>query len=162
MVLNQTKIVDKSSTCSLHVGWCVIDPKVTQKHLHMLNEMGVKKLTLVYSEFSQKNFKPDLKRLNRIIINSCEQCGRSDLMEIEIVDTLKEYLEMYPKSIVIDFSDRYLEEPLHVESFLVGPEGGFSQKERELFKNREVYGLRCANILRSETVVVGICAKVTL
>ncbi len=50
----------------------------------------------------------------------------------------------------------------NIESFLVGPEGGFSQNERKLFQNRDIVGLRCVNILRSQTAVVGVCAKITM
>ena len=63
-------------------------------------------------------------------------------MQIEILSSVKEYLENYPKSVIIDFSENYLNGDEKIESFLVGPEGGFSQNEREIFINREVFGLR--------------------
>jgi 16S rRNA (uracil1498-N3)-methyltransferase len=159
LILEDKKEDKKRGSKFLHVGWCVVDPKTVEKNISMLNELGVSKISFVYSEFSQKNFKIDFDRLKRILINSCEQCGKSSLIEIEVIDTLKEYLDRYQDSIIIDFADKYLDDTLHVESFLVGPEGGFSDKERELFSDREVFGLRCENILRSETAVVGVCSK---
>jgi 16S rRNA (uracil1498-N3)-methyltransferase len=162
LVLIDKEKSNNSTKSALHVGWCIIDTKVVEKHLAMLNEMGVKKLTFVYSEFSQKNFKLDLQRLKRILINSCEQCGRTDLMEIELLNDVKEYLNLYPNSIIIDFSNNLLENSLHVESFLVGPEGGFSKKERELFEKNKIFGLKSQNILKSQTAVLGVCAKILL
>jgi 16S rRNA (uracil1498-N3)-methyltransferase len=83
-------------------------------------------------------------------------------MQYEILASVKEYLEAYPKSAIIDFSENYLSENSELQSFLVGPEGGFSESERREFKNREIYGLKSSNILKSETALVGICAKLAL
>jgi 16S rRNA (uracil1498-N3)-methyltransferase len=162
LTLKYTQDAKKVSTCKVHVGWCMVDPKTIEKNIAMLNEMGVEKLTFVYAEFSQKSYKIDENRLRRILINSCEQSGRTSLMQIEVLPSVKKYLETYPKSIIIDFSENFLSDKNNIESFLVGPEGGFSQSEQELFMNREVFGLKSPNILRSETAVTGVCAKIVL
>ena len=162
LTLIDTKEVKKSSTCNLHIGWCIVDPKIIEKNIAMLNEMGVKKISFVYAKFSQKHYKIDEKRLTRILINSSEQCGRTSMMGFEVVPSVEEYLELYPKSAVIDFSENYLSEDIDMVDFLVGPEGGFSQEERELFRDKEVFGLKSPNILRSETAVIGICAKLAI
>ena len=155
----ETKVI---STCNIHIGWCIVDPKIVEKNIAMLNEMGVEKITFVYAHFSQNSYKIDEKRLKRILVNSCEQSGRVNLMEIEVLKSIEEYLEMYPKSIVIDFSKNFLRGDEKIESFLVGPEGGFSQEERDLFTCKDIFGLKSPHILRSETAVVGACAKISL
>lgn len=146
----------------LHVGWCIVDPKTIEKNIAMLNEMGVVKISFVYAEFSQKNYKIDRAKLERILINSSEQCGRTSLMEIEVLESVDEYLKTYVKSCIIDFSDEILTQDATITNFLVGPEGGFSENERKLFKNRDIFGLKSQNILKSETAVVGVCAKLSL
>jgi len=162
LVLVSKKKDEKVSTCNLHVGWCVVDPKTIEKHIAMLNEMGVCKVTFVYADFSQKSYKIDEKRLERILISSSQQCGRSSILKVEIVDSLKVYLNSYPDSAIIDFSEDIITQKDSIKSFLVGPEGGFSEEERLLFKNKKVYGLKSNTILKSETVVVGVCAKLNL
>jgi len=162
LILTDTKEAKKTSTCKVHIGWCVVDPKTIEKNIAMLNEMGVEKITFVYADFSQNSYKIDEKRLNRILINSCEQSGRISLMKIEILKSVEEYLDLYPNSVIIDFSENFLSSDENIESFLVGPEGGFSQKERDLFTCKSVFGLKSPNILRSETAVVGVCAKIVL
>jgi len=162
LVLVSKKKDEKVSTCNLHVGWCVVDPKTIEKNIAMLNEMGVCKVTFVYSNFSQKSYKIDKKRLERILINSSQQCGRSSLLKIEVIDSLQEYLDTYPHSAIIDFSENTIKEESSIKSFIVGPEGGFSEEERLLFQDKKVYGLKSNNILKSETVVVGVCAKLNL
>ncbi|NCD11696.1 MAG: 16S rRNA (uracil(1498)-N(3))-methyltransferase [Epsilonproteobacteria bacterium] len=144
----------------LHIGWSVIDPKIIEKTLPMLNELGVSKITFFYAEFSQKNHKLDFERMKRILINSSQQCGRSKWMEIEILPTLQSYLEHYSKSYVLDFSEIKLKEHELVESILIGPEGGFSEKERILLQNQPTVGLTCKTILRSETAVVAVASKI--
>jgi len=153
---------EKNNSYNLHVGWSIVDPKTIEKNLAMLNELGVQKISFVYADFSQKNYKIDEKRLQRILINSSEQCGRTSLMQFEIILSVEEYLQAYPKSAIIDFCDNELPNDSTITEFLVGPEGGFSQKERELFENKSVFGLKSSNILKSETALIGICAKLSL
>lgn len=147
---------------SLHVGWCIIDPKIIEKTLPMLNELGVEKISLVYADFSQKQYKMDEERMHRILINSSQQCGRSHLMEIEIINSVKTYCEMYPKSSILDFCDTPIDDKSVISSILIGPEGGFSEKERILLAQRAIFGLSCPSILRSETAVIAVASKILI
>ncbi len=55
---------DKKSTDKfLHILWCIIDIKVIEKTLPMLNQIGLSKISFLYCDRSQKNFKPDLERM---------------------------------------------------------------------------------------------------
>ena len=143
----------------LHLGWCIIEPKNIEKILPTLNEIGVSKISLVYCDFSQRNFKLKLERLQTILINSCQQCGRSDLMEIEIISSSKEFFEKYPEFIALDFNGKNIECKNYNKPFLIGPEGGFSQKEKEHFK--EIVKLK-SFILRSESAACAVAAKILL
>lgn len=144
----------------LHVGWCVIDPKIIEKTLPMLNELGVTKISFIYADFSQKNHKLDFERMQRILINSSQQCGRYSLMKLETIASVKAFLTAFPKAHILDFSEEKLTSNISVESILVGPEGGFSDKERALFSKEFVVGLNCPTILRSETAVVAASSKI--
>ncbi len=139
----------------LHVGWCIIDIKMIEKTLPMLNEIGVGKISFIYCQRSQKNFKINLNRLKKIIINSSQQCGRSVMMEFEIIDSLEEYFEKYPKSDILDFGGVSLCKN-KIENILIGCEGGFSENEKKTFGNRSIYRLDTSMILRSESAVVAI------
>ena len=139
---------------SMHIGWCIIDPKVVEKTLPMLNELGVEKITFIYCDRSQKNFKLDFDRLNRILINSSQQCGRSKMMELELLSSLEEYLKAYPQSAVLDFGGKDILCKNVVKPILVGCEGGFSDQERELFKKRSILSLNTPLVLKSESAVV--------
>ncbi len=152
--LKESKFFKVEANKSLHVGWCIVDPKTIEKTLPFLNELGVSKISFVYCKFSQRNFKIDLKRVNRILINSCEQCGRSSLMKIEILDNLKEFLSLYPSARILDFTKNKMKNGDTCKSFLVGCEGGFSKQERECMNEKNIIGLENPMILRSVTAVL--------
>ena len=142
---------------SFHLFWCVIEPKVIEKTLPMLNEIGVGKISFVYCARSQKNFTIKLDRLRKILINSCQQCGRSHLMELEILKDLDETLKRYNDIALIDFSEKKLSCADTITKALIGPEGGFTSSERAKFS--QIFGLD-SFVLRSETAAVAVSAKV--
>lgn len=145
---------------SLAIG--VIEPKKLEKILPFLNELGLNKLILVYTTFSQKNFFIDFKRLKRILISSCEQCGRADLMQLEYFESSKDFLKAYPKAIMVDFDAqnddfRKLNEK---DILFVGAEGGFNDDERMLFERK--IKLKSPYILKSQNALLAVAAKILL
>ncbi|MDR0408126.1 MAG: 16S rRNA (uracil(1498)-N(3))-methyltransferase [Campylobacteraceae bacterium] len=146
------------------IAWSVTDPKTVEKTLPFLNELNLKKLIFVYMKFSQRNFKLDLERLKRIIINSCEQCGRVDLMEFEIFDSLEEFLTKYHNIAIVDFSSNKFNSLCGVlpKIWLVGCEGGFDDSERKRLDEFIKVGFESENILRSSSAVMAIASKLLL
>ncbi len=144
----------------LHIGWCIIDPKNIEKILPSLNELGVEKITFIYCQRSQKSFKPDFKRLNKILLNSSQQSGRSSMMELEIAETLQVFLQKYPQSYMLNFSKKSIESAKEdIETIVIGCEGGFSEEERSLFDEEKVIGFATPLVLKSETAVCSVAAK---
>lgn len=137
----------------------VIEPKILEKTLPFLNELGVAKLILVYTAFSQKNFKIDFNRFERILINSCEQCGRNFLMNLELFENVKEFLKKYPNALMVDFKGEICDLNQN-ELYFIGPEGGFSEEERALFDKK--IRLNSAHILKSQSAIIGVAAKILI
>lgn len=81
-------------------------------------------------------------------------------MQIEVFHSMHHYIEAYPKSAVLDFAEKKLNSNEEISSLLIGPEGGFSTKERNLLQNQPIIGLICNTILRSETAVVAAASKI--
>ena len=146
----------------LHLGWCIIDPKVVEKSLPTLNETGVEKITFIKCAYSQANFKIKKDRLEKILINSCQQCGRSSLMHIEFANSLNEFLQKNPKSYLLDFSENKISNNSDIESIVVGCEGGLSEDERSLFNAAKRVGFNTPLILRSESAAAAAAAKIVL
>jgi len=146
----------------LHIGWCVIDTKNIEKVLPSLNEMGVSKISFIYCKRSQKSFKIDFKRLEKILLNSSQQCGRSVMMELDVVDSLQRFVEIYPDAKMLNFSQDNFVQKDNIDTIVVGCEGGFSDDEVALFDSQKIVGFNTPLILKSESAVCAISSKVLL
>jgi len=144
----------------LHIAWCVIDPKSVEKVLPSLNEVGVFKISFIYCARSQKNFKMDLQRYERILETSSQQCGRSKQMAFEVFKNLDAFLQENPQTIVLDFCDEVLGCENEFDTVLIGCEGGFSEDERKKVEALERFRLDTPMILRSESAAMAIASKV--
>jgi 16S rRNA (uracil1498-N3)-methyltransferase len=82
----------------------MIDPKSIEKSLPMLNESGVARITFIYCERSQKQFRLDFDRLEKILRNSSQQSGRSQQMQLASVDSIEAFIMQYPQSYLLHFS----------------------------------------------------------
>ena len=150
----------KSPEKYLHILWCVIDTKVIEKTLPMLNQIGVSKISFLYCERSQKNFKIDVERAKKILVNSCQQCGRSGLMELEVLGSLEEAMQKYGDFAVADFGgERHY---AGVEAIMIGCEGGFTENERQKFLTMKKIGLKTDFILKSETAALTFASKLLI
>ncbi len=146
----------------LHIGWCVVDSKSVEKVLPLLNELGVAKITFIYCDRSQKNFKPDFKRYERILENSMQQCGRSEMMDFDEVKNIEAFVKQNPQTVVFDFCDEVLDDSSDIDTVLIGSEGGLSEAERAFLENQKIVRLDTPMILRSETAATAIASKILL
>ena len=146
----------------LHIGWCVVDSKSVEKVLPLLNELGVAKITFIYCDRSQKNFKADFKRYERILESSMQQCGRSEMMVFDEKKNIEAFLAENPETVVFDFCEEVLGEGSGIETVLIGSEGGFSEAEREMLSSQRMVRLDTLMILRSETAATAIASKILL
>jgi 16S rRNA (uracil1498-N3)-methyltransferase len=160
VLLHSKELSIVRSSKKLHIFWCVIDPQVVYKTIPALNQIGVSKITFIYCDRSQKNFKLDIQKLKTISINSNQQSGRVDLMEFEISNSLEDILDIHGDITVLDFggSSKFS----YSEKVLIGCEGGFTNKERSLMKNHSKISFQTNNILKSETATISIASRLLL
>ena len=161
LILKEEKIVENEN--KLHIGWCVIDPKTVEKYITSLNEMGVDKITFIYADFSQKNFKINIEKLEKILINSSSQCGRSNIIKLDICKNLEQFIKENQNVYFLDFSNTCIDEKSQeIKTLVIGCEGGFSKKEREKFNKDFIVGFNSNLILRSETAVISASSKIII
>ena len=133
-------------------------------------ELGVDRIVFFQSDFSQVKAnlisKEKLLRWKKIAEESSEQCGRKFISEIEISGSeLSDLIHDLDKKntyyldangIILNASSTDIE---HI-SFFVGPEGGFSPKEKEIFNSFDIQSIKVGNhILRSETAGMAFLAQ---
>ncbi len=126
-------------------------------------ELGVSHIIPVVSERTEKK-DLNIERLNKIIIEASEQSGRAKLPTLHDVGDLKFVLEKYKSIPSIAWhteSQKFVSQEVdEVLGAYVGPEGGWSFHEIELF---ESYNIKTRSlgqqILRSETAVVAVLSQ---
>ena len=161
LISKEEKNVENSK--KLHLGWCIVDPKTIYENIASLNELGVDKISFIYSDFSQKNFKINFEKLEKILINSSVQCGRSSIIKIDDYKNLDEFVKHFPNSFFLDFSQTSIDEKkVLIDTIIIGPESGFSKKERDKFKKDFIVGFKSNIILRSETAAICASSKIII
>jgi len=148
--------------------WLAFSP-IKQNPLNFMiqktTELGVQKfIPLICERSIVKNI--NIARIKKIIIESSEQSNRLSIPEIKKIESLKNFIKVFPKNGCIIFCDinsdkKNLKEILRKKiegpiCILVGPEGDFSETERQLIINlNQAYPLSLAsNILRAETAAI--------
>ena len=160
--LVNTKLEDVTAEKDLHIAWCVIDSKSVEKVLASLCEIGVSKISFIFCERSQKNFKLDLKRYERIVEASMQQSGRTSFLEFDSYKNIAVFIQEFPDTKVFDFADTVLDGERDFSRVLIGCEGGFSPREKELLKTQEVFRLNSPMVLRSESAAMAVASKILL
>jgi len=130
-------------------------------------ELGVTRFIPLLSERTVVR-KINEKRLNKIIVEASEQSNRLKLPVLDKLKTLEEFLKENIETTIL-FGDLNSdnkkiniqnEDPICV---LIGPEGDFSTKEREIIsKTKNVIPLNInKNILRSETAAISMISIIS-
>ena len=161
LLKKEEKIIENSK--KIHLAWCIVDPKTIYENIASLNELGVDKITFVYSDFSQKNFKINFEKLEKILINSSSQCGRSSIIKLDIYKNIDTFIKDNPDTYFLDFSQTSIDSKvLDIKTLMIGTEGGFSKRERELFNKNFIVGFSSNLILKSQTAIISATSKIIL
>ncbi len=147
----------------------VIDKNNFELALRKLNEINCKSITPVFFERSQKNIKLNFERLSKIISESSKQCYRHiDLKinnSINFNELIKE-IENNKFNILAyqDASEKNLFDDIKYNdkiNLIVGPEGGFSERELEILRKNCSFLKLTNTILKSETAAIYLASILT-
>lgn len=156
----EEKIIEMQK--KLHLGWCIVDPKTIEKQLPYLNELGVEKITFIPCDYSQKNFKLNFEKFEKILINSSQQSGRSSIIKLEESESLDSFLKENPDTFMLNFSKNHIDNSCEIKTIILGCEGGFSKAEVENFDKEKIVGFNTNLILKSQTAITALAAKILL
>ena len=158
------KLAEISKPEDIWVAFTPIKKIGTHFVIEKCTEIGVRKIFPIFTEHSvNKNLRIGKWKLNSI--EAVEQCGGNFIPEIRENTSLAEFIDNFPEDRKLIFCNEVAKEPNLREifakdnfskaCFLIGPEGGFSDKEREMLSRRKnVYSVSLgARILRAETAV---------
>jgi len=131
--------------------------------LQKCTELGITDFLPVISERTiKKDF--NLERAQKIVIEASEQCGRGDIPTLHSPKKLKNAVDEYKNKIDLYFADKGQNEikkkPKKSVGILIGPEGGWSQAEIQIFKTAKIKGIDLGNlVLRAETAAIVSASK---
>ena len=159
------KVRDKENEKNI---WLAFSP-IKQNSLNFLiqkgTELGIQKFVPILSERTIVK-EINVERIKKIIVEASEQSNRISIPEIKNLEPLKNFLNKFPKNGYLIFCDinckkSNLEDILSKKiqgpvCILVGPEGDFSEIERQLIIERKgIISLSLANnILKAETAAI--------
>ncbi|PHO10479.1 16S rRNA (uracil(1498)-N(3))-methyltransferase [Malaciobacter canalis] len=147
----------------LHIAWCIVDPKTIEKELPYLNELGVNKITFIPCDYSQNNFKLNFEKMEKILINSSQQCGRSDIIKLELAKCLDDFIKENPNTYMLNFSKNSVDSKKDdIKTIIIGCEGGFSSSEIDKFDKEKIVGFNTKLILKSQTAITAVAAKILI
>jgi 16S rRNA (uracil1498-N3)-methyltransferase len=165
VVKEKIKQVSKSETEKIEVH---LFASITKKDkfewvLQKATEIGVSRITPIISERTEKN-KLNMDRADKIVREAAEQSGRIDLPFLDEPIKLSVALKVAEETpIILDINSpkidlQKIREKKKVFVF-VGPEGGWGQRDRELFDKRKVEYISLGkNVLRAETASIAIAS----
>lgn len=143
------------------IACALINPTKFSIMIEKITELGIQNIYPIITDYTQyKNF--NRQKIEQIIVQACEQSKRLTIPVIRDVNNLENFLGKFPKNQRLLVGIEKKDATSNIQSlerndmFLVGPEGGFSDREIDMF-NDEVsvstfyFG---RNILRSETAAI--------
>ena len=151
----------KENTKEIWLAFSPIKSNYQNFMIQKATELGVTKFLPIIFDRSIVR-KINYERFKKIIIEACEQSNRINLPDISKTQILDEFINSNKVNLV--FTDlnsenkkldksKFDEKPICI---LVGPEGDFSEEEREkILKYEKVFSVKINdNILRSETAAI--------
>lgn len=148
--------------------------KKTDSILQKCTELGVGRVVFVYTDRSvptPSGEEKKIARFEKITEEAAKQCGRGKKVEVEILPDLDSAIPQMKESELCfacyeDEKETGLKELLKGEfssaSFFIGPEGGISQRERELLQENGIFTVTLGKrILRTETAASAVLAMIS-
>ena len=159
------KLRDKKNEKNIWLAFTPIKQNPLNFIIQKGTELGVQKFIPILSERTAVKV-INIERIKKIIIESAEQSNRISVPKITTLETLKKFIASFPKKGCLvfcdincdqsDFKKILSKKDLDPICILIGPEGDFSENERNLIINLEQSkSISLAkNILRAETAAV--------
>lgn len=158
-----TQLERKLPSKNIYLFWALLKKDKNDWVLQKCTELGVSHFVPLLADRSEKTGFNE-ERAKKILVEAAEQCGRSDIPTVRepmhIVSVFDEFTGSMPLYICEQDGIDGLDVDITEAGVLIGPEGGWSDAEKELFKARDIKHLNLHDFtLRAETACVTAATK---
>ena len=154
LVTDYTRQLPKKN---IYLFWSLLKKDKNDWVLQKCTELGVSHFIPLIADRSEKTGF-NIERARKIVVEAAEQCGRSDIPTVRDAMHVTKAIEQYGEKVTLYICEQDSEETVLAMDdlgVLIGPEGGWSDNEKLLFKDMNVHHLNLHDFtLRAETACV--------
>ncbi|MFA5651977.1 MAG: RsmE family RNA methyltransferase [Candidatus Paceibacterota bacterium] len=165
LTIDKERKVKKPTNIELHIFQSIIKKDNFELIVEKGTEIGVSAFHPIITARSEKK-DLNIERLNKIAKEAAEQSGKTRPPEIFSPESLEKVISDFDgKLFVLDFdAPNFSEEKFGDKiGILIGPEGGWTENERDLFDDKEIKNISLGpQILRAETAAIVVSALILL
>ncbi len=147
---------------NIYLFWSLLKKDKNDWVLQKCTELGVSHFIPLIADRSEKTGF-NIERARKIVIEAAEQCGRSDIPAVRDAMHVSTAIEQYNGKVpllVCEQGDSITETSLINVGVLIGPEGGWSDGEKQLFEDTHLAPLSLHDFtLRAETAAISAAVK---
>jgi 16S rRNA (uracil1498-N3)-methyltransferase len=167
LILKNKIALQKSCKKNISLAVSIVSMKVMDLIIQKSVELDVSFFHPIYTNRSQyKDIQKKISHWEKIIVHATEQSGRCELMKMYPPLALNEYISSNSdglRYILHQNGKPFTQDELSKDnfSFFIGPEGGFDDKELDIFEINEWKMKKISeNILRTETACISIATLI--
>lgn len=147
---------------NIYLFWSLLKKDKNDWVLQKCTELGVSHFIPLIADRSEKTGF-NIERAEKIVIEAAEQCGRSDIPAVRDAMHVTKAIEQYNGKVpllICERADGVTTLSLDNAGVFVGPEGGWTDEEKELFEDTHLAPLSLHDFtLRAETACVAAVTK---
>lgn len=176
-----TKVVDSYKSnrklpLNLYLAQSVLKPDAQFNVIQKATELGVKGIVPLYTDnctIRQNIIKEKIDKWQKIALESVKQCERADIPKVFDQSTIKDIIGNKEFDVILAFVEKHADSTLnkYLEQnkipkdksiiAIIGPEGGFSEQEFKLFKEKNIPQVSLGNLIyRADTAVIAALSNI--
>lgn len=167
LIVDRETRIEKQTNIELHIFQSIIKKDNFELIVEKCTEIGA---TVFHPIISERSEKKDLniERLNKIAKEAAEQSGKTALPKIINPEFFEKAISNFDGELfAFDFDGESMARSNLANSkkvgLLIGPEGGWSDEEKEIFNNKKIKKVSFGTqILRAETAAIAASALILL